>query len=170
MENIPLHRDGRVQNVEVTETVIEATPLISLTHSNHQPENPDLDVRGYLMVGDDGRPMGRVEDILLEADRRAADRVEPLFHMEYAVIRYTDAAGLEQRLLVPMAVVKRAIPEERKVVVRGPAREACQQAYGFREPDEMSPQDEQEIYTLWEVEPRWARSGRGPRELAEQRR
>ncbi len=170
MGEITLHRGERVQNVEVTEVVSEPMPLIPLSKTNHQLENPELDIRGYTMYGADGEPMGRVEELLLDADRRSTDRGLPLFHAEYAAVRYTDNAGLRQWVLVPMAVVKEIDAHERRVVVRDPARLACQQAYGFRPPDELTLEDEQEIYAFWEVEPRWARSGRGPRELVEQRR
>lgn len=170
MGEIPLHRDGRVQNVEVTEITAEPTPLVPLSRTRHRPENPELDIRGYLMFGSDGMAMGRVEEILLEADQRTEDRGSPLYHMEYAVVRYTDTPGRQQWILVPMAVIKETHPEERRVVVRGPARQACEGAYPFRAPDELTPENEQEIYALWEVAPRWERSGRGPRPLVEERR
>jgi hypothetical protein len=170
MGEIPLHRRERVQNVEVTETVSEPTPLIPLSRTSHQLENPALDIRGYLMLGSDGKPMGRVEELLLEADPRVIDRGQPLFHVEYAAVRYTDNAGLQQWILVPMAVIKEIRRDDRVVLVREPAQIACSQAYGFRAPDELTLEDEQEIYALWEVEPRWARSGRGPRRLVEERR
>ncbi len=148
----------------------DATPLIPLSQSRHRPENPALDVRGYLMLGSDGQVMGRVEDILLEADQRTEDRGAPLYHMEYAVVRYQDAEGLEQRILVPMAVVKETHPQERKVVVRGPAREACQEAFNFRAPDSLKREDEEEIYSFWDVLPRWQRSARAPDTLFNRRR
>ncbi len=170
MPEIPLSRDGRVQNVEVAEVTSEPTPLISLSRTKHKPENPRLDVRGYLMFGSDGQAMGRVEDILLEADPRIEDRGMPLYHMEYAVVRFMQAAGTRQWILVPMAVIKEIDPKKRQVRVRGPAREACQEAQLFRAPDELTPEDEQEIYALWDVSPRWERSGRGPRNLVEDRR
>ncbi|HOG47757.1 MAG TPA: hypothetical protein PLJ35_01765 [Anaerolineae bacterium] len=170
MGEIPLNRGERVQNVEITEVGSEPMPLIPLSKTDHQLEEPGLDVRGYLMLGSDGQPMGRVEEILLDADRRAIDRGLPLFHVEFAAVRYTDNAGLQQWVLVPMAVVKQIDHEQRQVTVRLPAKLACQQAYGFRAPDEISLEGEQEVYAFWEVEPRWARSGRGPRELVEKRR
>lgn len=170
MGEIPLHRDERIQNVEITETTSEATPLIPLSRTDHQMERPDLDIRGFLMLGSDGEAMGRVEELLLEADERTIDRSQPLFHAEYAVVRFTDGAGLRQWVLVPMAVIKEVNRSERQVTVREPAKLACQQTYGFRAPDEITPHDEQEVYTLWEVEPRWNRSGRGPRNLEEKRR
>ncbi len=170
MGEMLLHRDERVQNVEVTEVASEPTPLIPLSRTDHRLEDPGLDIRGYLMYGADGEPMGRVEELLLEADERASDRGRPLFHAEYAAVRYTDNAGLEQWVLVPTAVIKEIDHEGRRVVVRDPARLACQQAYGFRAPDELTREDEQEIYAYWEVEPRWMRSGRGPRKMVEERR
>jgi hypothetical protein len=170
MGDMSLSRGPRVQNVELTEITSEPTPLIPLSRTDHQLEDPDLDIRGYVMYGSDGEPIGRVEELLLEADRRTIDRGLPLFHAEYAAVRYTDGAGLQQWILVPMAVVKERHPEEGKVIVRLPAKLACQQAHGFRAPDEISLEDEQEVYAFWEVEPRWARSGRGPRPLVEQRR
>lgn len=148
----------------------EPTPLLRLSEVVHQPENPALDVRGYLMYGSDGQVMGRVEDILLEADRRTIDRGSPLYHMEYAVVRFVDSAGLEQRILVPMAVIKETDPQERKVVVRGTVREACQEAFSFREPDELTEEKEREIYAYWEIEPRWRRIPRWGHRLVEQRR
>ncbi len=170
MGEIPLHRGERVQNVELTEIASEPVPLIPLSRTDHQLENPELDIRGYVMYGADGEAMGRVEELLLQADERAIDRGLPLFHAEYAAVRYTDGAGLKQWVLVPMAVIKEIDREGQRVVVRDPARLACQQAYGFRAPDELTLEDEQEIYAFWEVEPRWARSGRGPRKLVEERR
>ncbi len=170
MGEIILNRGERVQNTEVTETISEPMPLIPLSRTDHQMENPALDVRGFLMVGSDGQAMGRVDELLLDADQRASDRGAPLFHAEYAAVRYTDGAGLQQWVLVPMAVVKDIRVDERIVVVREPARIACSQAYGFRAPDELTQEDEQEIYAFWEVEPRWNRSGRGPRDLVEKRR
>ena len=170
MANIPIHRDGRVQNVQVGEMVVEATPLLALSRTEHRPENPDLDIRGYLMYGSDGQVMGRVEEILLEADRRTEDRGSPLYHMEFAVVHYLTAAGAWQWILVPMAAIKEIDRERRRVVVREPANWACREAFGFRAPDELTPQEEQEIYALWEIEPRWMRSGRGPRRLVEERR
>jgi hypothetical protein len=170
MADVPVYRDGRVQNVEVVEAVVEATPLIALSRTEHKPENPDLDVRGYLMYGSDGQVMGRVEEVLLEADRRTEDRSAPLYHIEFAVVRYTTDAGARQWIVVPMAAIKEIHAQERKVVVREPANWACQEAFSFRAPDELSPEDEQEVYALWEIEPRWMRSGRGPRRLVEERR
>lgn len=170
MGEIPLSRGERVQNVEITEVGSEPMPLIPLSKTDHQPEEPGLDVRGYLMLGSDGQPMGRVEEMLLDADRRAADRGLPLFHIEFAAVRYTDRAGLRQWVLVPMAVVKQIDHEQRQVIVRLPAKLACEQAYGFRAPDEISFEDEQQVYAYWEIEPRWMRSGRGPRDLVEKRR
>lgn len=170
MGEIPLSRDGRVQNTEVTEITEEATPLIPLSRTKHRPERPELDVRGYLMFGSDGQVMGRVEEILLEADERTEDRGMPLYHMEYAVVRYTEAAGTRQWILVPMAVIKEIDAEKRQVTVRGPAREACQEAQLFRAPDDLTPQNEQEIYAFWDVLPRWQRSGRSPRNMVQDRR
>jgi len=165
-----INRGDRVQNVELTEITSEPTPLIPLSKTKHRPENPALDIRGYLMYGSDGRIMGRVEEILLDADRRTEDRGSPLYHMEYAVVRYITRAGAQQWILVPMAVIKEIHSEKRQVIVREPARLACQEAFVFRAPDELTPENEQEIYTFWDVEPRWARSGRGPRRLVEERR
>lgn len=170
MGEIPLHRRERVQNVEITETASEPTPLIPLSKTSHQLENPALDIRGYLMLGSDGKPMGRVEELLLEADPRVIDRGQPLFHAEYAAVRYTDNAGLQQWVLVPMAVIKEIRSEDRIAIAREPAQIACSQAYGFRAPDELTLEDEQEVYAFWEVEPRWNRSGRGPRRLVQERR
>ncbi len=170
MARIQINRDGRVQNVEITELTEEPMPLVPLSQTEHRPENPALDIRGYLMLGADGEAMGRVEDILLEADRRSEDRGTPLYHMEYAVVRYTGEAGTQQYVLVPMAVVKEANPRKRIAIVRGPARQACQEALLFRPPDELTMEDEREIYAFWEVLPRWQRSGRGPQNLVEERR
>ncbi|MDI7277808.1 MAG: hypothetical protein QME94_17650 [Anaerolineae bacterium] len=170
MGRTPINRDGRVQNVEITEITEEPTPLIPLSRTGHQPENPALDVRGYLMYGSDGQVMGRVDEILLDADRLTEDRGLPLYHMEYAVVRFTQAAGTQQWILVPMAAIKEVNPRKRRVVVRGPARLACQEALSFRAPDELTPEHEQEIYAFWEVQPRWQRSGRSPRRLVEERR
>lgn len=170
MGEMPLSRDGRVQNTEVTETTAEDMPLIPLSRTKHRPERPELDVRGYLMFGSDGQVMGRVEEILLEADERTEDRGMPLYHMEYAVVRYTEAAGTRQWILVPMAVIKEIDAEKRQVTVRGPAREACQETQLFRAPDDLTPQNEQEIYAFWDVLPRWQRSGRSPRNMAQDRR
>ncbi len=170
MGKILLNRGERVQNTEITEVTSEPMPLIPLSRTDHQLENPALDIRGYLMLGSDGQPMGRVEELLLDADRRTTDRGLPLFHAEYAAVRYTDNAGLRQWVLVPMAVIKEIRPDEQQAIVRDPARLACQQAYGFRAPDDLTLEDEQEIYAFWEVEPRWNRSGRGPRNLVEERR
>ena len=170
MPEIIIHRDGRVENQEIAELTAEPTPLVALSHTRHQPEDPRLDIRGFLMVGSDGEAMGRVEDILLEADERTADRWAPLYHMEYAVVRYTAAAGTSHWVLVPMAVIKDIDQHARRVVVRGPARLLCQEAQPFRSPDDLTPTDEQEVYALWEVEPRWQRSGRGPRALRQERR
>ncbi|MGQ9683035.1 MAG: hypothetical protein ACUVX9_10890 [Anaerolineae bacterium] len=170
MPEIILHRDARVENVEITELSAEPTPLVALSRSRHQLEDPRLDVRGYLMIGSDGQPMGRIEDILLEADERTADRGAPLYHTEYAVVRYSSTAGTSLFVLVPMAVIKDIDQQRRRVVVRGPARLLCQEAQPFRSPDELTPADEQEVYALWEVEPRWQRSGRGPRALRQERR
>ncbi len=161
---------NRVENVEIYETTEEPTALVPLSQTEHRPENPSLDIRGYLMFGSDGEAMGRVEDILLEADRRTESRGLPLYHLEYAVVRYTDNEGIGQWILVPMAVVKEISTEDRRVTVRGPARLACQQAISFRGPDDLSRRDEEVIYAFWEVEPRWQRSGRGPQEMAEKRR
>ena len=170
MGEIPINRDGRIQNNEVMEVTSIPNPLIPMSKTEHKPENPALDVRGYLMLGSDGQAMGRVEEILLEANRQSMDRGEPLYHMEYAVVSYTDEAGLKQWILVPMAVIKATDPKKRIVVVRGPARTACQEAYSFRAPDQVTQEDEQEVYAFWDVEPRWARSGRSPRNMVEQRR
>jgi len=170
MGEIELHRGERVQNVEVTETVSEPTPLIPLSRTSHKLENPALDIRGFLMLGSDGKPVGRVEELLLEADPRTVDRGQPLFHVEYAAVRFTDNAGLRQWILVPMAVIKEIRHNDRIVIVRDPAQIACSQAYGFRAPDELALEDEQEIYAFWEIEPRWARAGRGPRPLFQERR
>lgn len=170
MPTININRDDRVQNVEMADLTDEPMPLLPLSQTKHQPENEGLDIRGYLMYGSDGQVMGRVEDILLEADRRAEDREWPLFHMEYAVLRYSEPAGTDQYILVPMAVVKEINHDERRVVVRGPASQACQQPYGFQAPDSLTREAEEEIFAFWEVEPRWARSGRGPRRMVEDRR
>ena len=170
MPEIPISRDERVQNVEITEITGEPTPLLPLSQTAHRLENPNLDIRGYLMFGSDGQAMGRVEDILLEADRRTADRGRPLFHMEYAVVGYTDPAGIRQFVLVPMGAIKEINHEGRRVTVRDPARQSCQQPYGFRGPDALTREAEAEIYAFWEVEPRWQRSGRGPRRLVQERR
>lgn len=170
MSKTPINRGDRIQNVEITELTEEPSPLIPLSRTRHKPENPALDIRGYLMYGSDGEVMGRVEEILLDADRASEDRGLPLYHMEYAVVRFTLAAGTEQWILVPMAVIKEVHPSDRRVVVRGPAKLACQEMASFRGPDELTPEHEQEIYAFWEVEPRWQRSGRSPRRLVEERR
>ncbi len=165
-----LHRDGRVQNTEVTEVTAEATPLIPMSRTDHIPENPEYDVRGYLMFGSDGKAMGRVDEILLEADRRSEDRELPLFHMQYAVVRYTADAGTQQWVLVPMGEIKTVNHDERTVTVRDPAQIACQEAYLFRAPDNLEQEEDQEVYAVWESISRWDRSGRGPRDLVERRR
>lgn len=157
-------------NTEVEAETIEPTPLVPLSATEHKPENPDLDIRGYLMYASDGQVMGRVEDILLEADRRTADRGSPLYHMEYAVVRYREAAGTQQWLLVPMAVIKETHHQKRRVVVRDPSPQACQQALAFVAPYDLHPEEERAIYAFWEIEPRWARSGRSPIREAERRR
>jgi hypothetical protein len=167
MSNIPLQRPMRHGAAEDRP---EAIPLISLNKSHRQPENPALDIRGYLMLGSDGQAMGRVEDLLMEVDERVIDRGLPLEHLEYAVVRYTDGAGVLQSVLVPMAVVKETNPTERKVIIRGPAREACQEAFSFRPPDELSMATEEEVYAFWEVEPRWRRMGKPVPPQANQRR
>jgi hypothetical protein len=170
MDRRELHRGERVQNVEVTEVSAEPTPLIPMSRTSHQPENPRLDIRGYLIYGSDGVVMGRVEEILLEADRRTKDRGMPLYHLAYAVVGYVAGAGTRQWLLVPIALVKETDPEERKAIIREPAKQACQEPYLFRAPDDLAPEGEQEVYAVWEVLSRWERSGRGPRALVEKRR
>ncbi len=154
MVNTPINRERRHGVAELT---AEPTPLVPLSQVEGRPRNEELDIRGFLMYGSDGQVMGRVEELLLEADQRTADRGLPLFQVEYAVVRFTDEAGIREWILVPMAAVKETIPEERKVIVRGPARELCEAAYPFHQPDEISPADEEEIYAFWEVEPRWRR-------------
>lgn len=165
-----VHRDGRAENVEVVEATAEPMPLIPLSRTSHRPENPDLDVRGYLMYGSDGEAMGRVVEVLLDADQLTEDRGLPLYHTAYAVVSYTTRAGTSQWLLVPMAMIKATNHDERIVMVREPAKLACQEAYTFHSPDELVEEGDQEVYAVWESLSRWDRSGRGPRRLVEERR
>lgn len=165
-----LHRDVRVRNVEITEETAEPIPLIPLSRTDHQPENPKMDVRGYLMVGSDGEAMGRVTEILLEADRLTEDRGLPLYHMEYALVRYASEAGTQEWVMVPMAMIKTIDSERRVVTMRDPAKLACQEAYTFRAPDNIEEEEDQEVWAVREALSRWDRSGRGPRGLVERRR
>lgn len=165
-----LHRGDRVQNTEVTEVTSEPMPLIPLSRTDHKPENPEYDVRGFLMYGSDGKAMGRVDEILLEAGQRSEDRELPLFHMQYAVVRYITDAGAQQWVLVPMALIKTIDREGRTVTVQDPAQIACQEAFLFRAPDNVEAEGDQEVYAVWDSLSRWERSGRGPRRLVERRR